>query len=744
MALRLDTADQIRENGERTELQNVASRQMALTQRYGLEVVLEINGETAEVDRVAAQLRRTAAALVDGGEVEGLRAASAENIVIAGVGDIGGADGAQLSVEFMTSQTQLEQLIEAGDRLRATEPGSVDRSIRLQEFRDRSDLATATTRSAAATLTASSLSSIDGLLARQVLVGVGGFSTLVVLSIAVAKRAAGTRDRRYRALIEQGADFVAIANASGKLTYASPGVEQLVGGPVRGRNVAELFFGDNVHAADLVGSALPNRPAAREGRVLGRDGSVHELEIVVTNLLDDPFVNGVVVNAHDITERKRLERELTRQAFEDDLTGLPNRPLLIDRLNQAVARAERTGGTLGLLFVDLDGFKLVNDSLGHAVGDDLLRVVAQRLCRCVRPGDTIARLGGDEFAILLDTVTGRAEVEAVAAAVVAALDGPCEVGLNTITARASVGAVLSEGAMMDADMLLRNADVAMYAAKAAGRGRHRFFEPEMHAEAVRLQQLASELRSAVDHNQLTIAYQPIISAGGVSPVAVEALVRWESPTLGAVSPTVFIPLAESTGLIEALGLWVLRSACREARRWHDDIYGCRVGLHVNVSALQLRREGFVDDVAKVLDETGFPAGLLTLELTESVFAHESSVISHLEQVRSLGVRISIDDFGSGYSSLGQLQRLPIDAVKIDKAFIDRLGSPQGDAMLSGILDLAVALGLSVTAEGVETEAQFAHFRDTDGVQLQGFLFSYPLGDLAISEFLARTSHDVSR
>lgn len=744
VALRLDTAEQIRENGERSELQNVASRQMALTQRYGLEVILEINGETAEVDRVAAQLRLTAEALIDGGEVEGLRAATDTDIVIAGVGEIGGASGERLRAEFLTCQTMLEELIAAGDRLRATEPGSVDRSIRLQEFRDRSDLAAATTRLAAAALTSSSVNAIDDLLARQVLLGVAGFSTLVVLALVVAKRTAGTRDRRYRALIEQGADFVAIASASGKITYASPGVERLVGGSARGRKVAGLFFGDDVHAADLFASALPHRPAVREGRALGRDGSIHEFEVVVTNLVDDPYVNGLVVNAHDITERKRLERELTRQAFEDDLTGLPNRPLLIDRLNQAVARAERTGGTLGLLFVDLDGFKLVNDSLGHAVGDDLLRVVAQRLRRCVRPGDTIARLGGDEFAILLDTVTGRAEVEAVAAAIVAVLDGPCEVGLNTITARASVGAVLSEGAAMDADMLLRNADVAMYAAKAAGRGRHRFFEPEMHTEAVRLQQLASELRSAVDHNQLTIAYQPIIAAGGASPVAVEALVRWESPTLGPIPPTVFVPLAESTGLIEALGLWVLRNACREARRWHDDIDGCRVGLHVNVSALQLRREGFVADVAKVLDETGFPAGLLTLELTESVFAHETSVISHLEQVRRLGVRISIDDFGSGYSSLGQLQRLPIDAVKIDKSFIDRLGSPQGDAMLSGILDLAGALGLSVTAEGVETEAQFAHFRSAKGVQLQGFLFSYPLGDLAISEFLARPSVGLSR
>lgn len=729
MLIVADNARRLGDNSDQAERQNVAARQVALLDRYGRELLLELDGKAADVDGLAVRLRENADALIDGGTVEGFQGSGHESRKIGGVAD------PDLRPKFVQSRVLLEKLLLLADQLRAAPPGSAERELVLDEFRYRSAALSSNLKDAAGALTAAAVDQNDQLVVRQIVFGGLGLAAVVAVSVVFWRHATRSRDRRYRALIEQGTDLVVVAGEDGLVSYSSPAFDRLMGGSLVDRRLGEVFAPVSGTDPDLVRLAQSERPVRHEGRVVAPDGVVYDVEISITNLLADPNVRGVVVNAHDITERKRLERELTRQAFEDELTNLPNRPLLIDRLDQAVVRAARTDGNLGLLFIDLDGFKLVNDSFGHAVGDDLLRVVANRLRRCVRPGDTIARLGGDEFAVLLDPAADLAEVEAVAKAVVESLSSPCDVADRAVLAQASVGVVFSSGAHASGSELLRSADVAMYAAKAGGRGRYRVFETQMHEEAVRNQRLASELRAAVDHNELHLVYQPILAAQGGPVVAVEALLRWTSPTLGPISPVAFVPLAESTGLIERLGLWVLRGACREAVRWHDEIAGCGVAVHVNVSALQLRQGNFVDEVRRALAETGLRPELLTLELTESVFANESAIIQQLACIRELGVQVSIDDFGSGYSSLGQLQRLPIDAVKIDKSFIDRIDSPQGAAMVASIVEMAAALGLSVTAEGVETEAQLARLGAATGVRLQGFFFAEPMDALGIVDFL---------
>ena len=726
-----DNARRLGDNSQEALRQNVAARQVALLDRFGREVVLELDGKAADVDGLAERLKANADALLDGGRVEGFQGSGHESAQIRGVTD------PQLRPKFEQSRMLLDKLCVLAHRLRTSSPESAERQVLLDEFRYRSAALSSNLKDAVGAMTAAAVDQNDQLVMRQILFGVLGLLAVLAVSLVFWRHATQSRDRHYRALIEQGTDLVVVADAAGLVTYACPAIERLTGASLLGRRLAEIFVHDGASETDLMALAQGDHAVRRDGQVRGQDGAVYDLEMSVTCLLSDPHVRGVVVNAHDITERKRLERELTRQAFEDELTALPNRPLLIDRLEQTVARATRTGAKLGLLFIDLDGFKMVNDSFGHAVGDDLLRVVANRLRRCVRPGDTIARLGGDEFAVLLDPAADLAEVEGVAAAIVQSLSTPCEVADRAVLAQASVGVVFADGAHISGEELLRNADVAMYAAKADGRGRYRVFESQMHDQAVRNQRLAAELRAAVDHSELHLAYQPILAAHGGPVVAVEALVRWTSPTFGPISPDVFVPLAESTGLMDRLGAWVLRNACREAVRWHGDIDGCAVALHVNVSALQLRCEGFVDEVRRVLDETGLRPELLTLELTESVFANESSIIDHLARIRELGVRVSIDDFGSGYSSLGQLQLLPIDAVKIDKSFIDRIGSPQGAAMVASIVEMAAALGLSVTAEGVETQDQLTQLERATDVHLQGFFFAKPMDALGIAGFLIR-------
>jgi diguanylate cyclase (GGDEF)-like protein len=420
------------------------------------------------------------------------------------------------------------------------------------------------------------------------------------------------------------------------------------------------------------------------------------------------------------------ENALLRPAYYDSLTGLPNRQLFKDRLQQEVVRARRARSSVALLFIDLDRFKTVNDSLGHSAGDELLQIAAQRLSATLREGDTLARLGGDEFTVIAPG-TSAATAGMLAARMLDCLKQPATIAGMQCVVEASIGIALSSQETADAELLLRNADTAMYRAKAAGRGAAVYFEEAMNSQAMRRLQIEQRLRSALDGGDLQLHYQRKVRAKDGVTVGVEALARWTDAQLGAVSPGEFIPVAEDSGLIAQLDHWSIREACRAARRWHDA--GLQMGhVAVNVSLRHLRNERFVSFVQDCLTEFGVPTGALELEITESTLAeHPEEVGRVLAQVRQLGVRIAIDDFGTGYSSMAVLQKLPIDLLKIDRAFITHCADEaDAGALLKALLQVAHGLGKEVVAEGVETPAQAAFLRAHGCEFLQGYLFARPV------------------
>jgi diguanylate cyclase (GGDEF)-like protein len=420
------------------------------------------------------------------------------------------------------------------------------------------------------------------------------------------------------------------------------------------------------------------------------------------------------------------ENALLQQAYYDSLTGLPNRQLFKDRLQQEVARARRTQSNVALLFIDLDRFKTVNDSLGHSAGDELLQIAGQRLARTIRDGDTLARLGGDEFTVIAPGATA-ATAGTLAARMLECLKQPVMIGGMQCVVEASIGITLSSTEDADAEKLIRNADTAMYRAKASGRGVAVYFEAAMNAQAVRRLQIEQRLRSALENGELQLHYQRKVRANDGTAAGVEALARWTDRQLGVVSPGEFIPVAEDSGLIAQLDQWSIREACRTAQRWHEA--GLEVGhIAVNVSLRHVRNERFVSFVESCLQEFSVPPGALELEITESTLAeHPEEVGRVLGRVRRLGVRIAIDDFGTGYSSMAVLQKLPVDLLKIDRAFIIHCADdPNAAALLKALLQVAHGLGKEVVAEGVETPAQAAFLRAHGCEFLQGYLFARPI------------------
>lgn len=445
-------------------------------------------------------------------------------------------------------------------------------------------------------------------------------------------------------------------------------------------------------------------------------------------------VTGTLGLAMDVTERKRLEEQLIHQAFHDPLTGLANRALFRDRVSHAIARAARDGAVrerIAVIFLDLDDFKKVNDSLGHAEGDRLLTLIASRLRNATRESDTVARLGGDEFAILLEGVGDDSETLAVVGRVTDCTSAPAVLSSTEVTPRASVGlAYVAPGDT--ADDLLRNADVAMYRAKEIGLGGHAIFEPQMHAAAVDRLSLEADLRHAIDREELMLLYQPVVNLESGRVEGFEALARWSHPTRGIISPTVFIPLAEESGLILAIGKWVLATAVRQLRVWHD--LGAReISVGVNISGRQLDDPSLANMVASVVTETEIAPGRLTLEVTESVAMRRTDVtLRQLHALKALGVRLAIDDFGTGYSSLNYLQRFPIDVLKIDKGFVDAMGAGEnGTALANTIVTLGKTLRLRTVAEGIENHAQWAALRALGCDLGQGYLFARPLDAASI-------------
>jgi len=461
----------------------------------------------------------------------------------------------------------------------------------------------------------------------------------------------------------------------------------------------------------------------RERLNVRKDGSAFPAQLISDVVLGaggEPL--GIVTICEDISERKLVEQQMFRHAFYDDLTELPNRALFLERLGRAVARSRgRSEATYAVLYLDLDRFKLVNDGLGHHIGNQLLVAIARRLEQCLRPADTVARLGGDEFTILVDDLKGPEGATQLAERVQAALTAPFSLAGQEIYTSASIGIAVSTHGYHRHEDVLRDADIAMYRAKALGKARYEVFDSAMHLHAVSLLKLETDLRRAVEHNEITAHYQPIVSLATGEITGFEALARWRHPQRGLVLPDEFIPLAEETGLILTLGPALLREACREVAQLRD----ARLTISVNLSARQLGGDGLLEEIDEALAAAGLAAARLKLEVTESaIMSNADAAIAVLLELRARGVGIQIDDFGTGYSSLSYLQKLPVDTLKIDRSFVSRIDDGGDKAeIVESIIALARSLDLEVIAEGIETEGQLGRLRMLKCDGGQGFLLS---------------------
>jgi diguanylate cyclase (GGDEF)-like protein/PAS domain S-box-containing protein len=552
--------------------------------------------------------------------------------------------------------------------------------------------------------------------------------------VSYADALADERHRsRFEALANHAHDAVAIIDADETIVWASPAVHTVVGPTpeeVEGRGLAALLGASTARDLSPSLAKLAQLPTGStmeiHASLVDAEGHEREVEGTATNLLAEASVEGIVLVVRDVTERASMQRQLERQAFVDPLTGLANRALFIDRVGHALARPRGADdGVVAVLFIDLDDFKGVNDSLGHGRGDDLLAAVGRRVADALAPGDTAARLGGDEFAVLLeDTEPERAA--AVAQQILELLAVPLAIGDLALTISASIGVAFADAASDTASILLRNADLAMYESKRDGKGQVRSFRAELHEREVQQFTFRAELRSALELGQLHLLYQPIVDMETEQVTGAEALIRWIHPERGPISPLEFIPVAESSRAIVPIGRWVLRTACEQLAAWGPELGP--LTMDVNVSAVQLLDPGFVEDVAEILQDTGVDPTRIVLELTESILVHDAdSAREVLESLRALGVRLAIDDFGTGYSSLAYLQNFPIDIVKIDRAFVNQLGeSGRGRSLARSIIAIAGSLGIATIAEGVENEAQAADLAALDCEHGQGFHWSRPI------------------
>jgi diguanylate cyclase (GGDEF)-like protein/PAS domain S-box-containing protein len=546
-------------------------------------------------------------------------------------------------------------------------------------------------------------------------------------------------EQRFRSLVQNSDDVISIIDVRGNFTYMSPGAHRVLGFEPDewiGRLADDTVQPDDLPALQALFKKLhtqPNLTVRGQARILHADGTWRWMEVTYTNLVHDPSVQGIVCNARDISDTRRYQDQLAYQASHDELTGLANRALFTSRTERAVATTEP--GTVAVALVDLDDFKTINDRLGHAVGDALLVAVGARLRACIRPDDMVARLGGDEFAILL-TDLRPGESAHVAERVIAALGVSVNAGNHDLLIQASIG-LADNDTGSDTDDLLRRADVAMYAAKELGKNRYVHYDADLDARAVEHAQLAAELSHALERDELHLLYQPIVNLPTGRLVGAEALVRWQHPRDGMVSPVRFIPVAERTGLIVPLGEWIMRTACRQAADWHRR-YGddAPARISVNVSARQLLESSFPQMVASILAETGLEPARLTVEITETAVFGGGRALDAVTAVHALGVSIALDDFGTGHSSLGLLRTCPVDVIKVDKSFVDGVtGTVEQEAIVTSIIEIAQALGLRAIAEGVETRAQ-ADRLHTLGYRLaQGFHFARPIPSADIEVLL---------
>jgi diguanylate cyclase (GGDEF)-like protein/PAS domain S-box-containing protein len=546
----------------------------------------------------------------------------------------------------------------------------------------------------------------------------------------LAENAARQNEARFRSLVQHSSDVIIVTKQSGTMRFVSPSATRVLGydpGELMGKKIAdELHPDDRERAAIFFGEAAraPGVTGPTEWRFRQPDGSWMHAEILATNLLGDPTVRGIVLNTRDVSERKRLEEQLTHQAFHDPLTGLANRALFRDRVSHALALARRQGHPITVLFLDLDDFKKVNDSLGHAEGDRLLIAAGERFLCCARAADSVARLGGDEFAILIEHVDGSDGRAGLLERLSSAMEHPFRLSGNQVQVSVSIGVATATGDET-ADDLLRNADVAMYAAKRRGKGRSETYESRMYADVRSRLEMEAALREAIDKNELTLHYQPIVSLRTGAVYGVEALVRWDHPHYGHLLPQHFVPLAEETGLIVRMGGWVMRQACTQVQQWRAAHPEIPLSVSVNISGRQLQGTGITQEIQEALESSGVDPSAVVLEITESVLMQQTeSVLERLRQLKALGVRLAIDDFGTGYSSLSYLQRFPIDILKIAKPFVDEVGAGvDRSALARAIVGLGETLRLRTIAEGIELGEQRAALIQLGCELGQGHLFA---------------------
>ena len=541
-------------------------------------------------------------------------------------------------------------------------------------------------------------------------------------------------EQRFQALVQQSSDSVTLIAADSTVRYQSESVERIFGWPAAilvGQKLTEVAghrAGRGIAAAIESVLGEPYATTIVELQLRHADGRLRQTEMIMTNLLDDPSVNGIVLNTRDTHDAKELQDQLVHEAYHDGLTGLASRALFRERLHGALEDSRRDDD-VAILFLDLDGFKEVNDSLGHAAGDRLLVQVAERLRESVRDGDTVARFGGDEFAVLIESIVATADAQTVAHRIIAALDEPFAVGGRELHVGASVG-IASAADAGDMQQLMRNADLAMYKAKAAGGSQLAAYDPQMHDQLVDRLELEADLRLALERDELALHYQPTVDLRTGEIVGFEALVRWHHPVRGVIAPDQFIEVAEESGLIVPMGRWVLDQALHTVAQWRRILPPERQPyVSVNVSVRQFRQSGFVDQVRASLNFAGVDADALMLEITETLLMGDDEQIwADLEMLRELGVRIAIDDFGTGYSSLGYLRQRPIDVVKIDKTFIDDMvADAQQHALVSGIISLAHTLNLTVVAEGIESDRHRETLARLGCPLGQGYFYSSPVG-----------------